>query len=206
MKRNRSAGDWKSLVMIGSMGKEGFLFPGPPRPKDLPVFFPLSLITASWVGLFTVQQYSAAKHGVLGLMRSLDTFAESDDIRTACIHPWFTGKAPLPLLILIIIVVASDTNIIDWKSKALSVGMPMTPVERVAGAMFRAATDPDRATSGCPWMLPDDGPVLLLKKEVLNEGVYEMLNKRISRIIRYRMDSSNPPPNDAGRNTDCTNF
>jgi len=64
--------------------------------------------------------------------------------------------------------------------------MPMTPVvERVAGAIFRAATDPDRATSGCPWMLPDDGPVLLLKKEVLHEGMYEMLNKRVGRIVSY---------------------
>lgn len=60
----------------------------------------------------------------------------------------------------------------------------MTPAERIAGAIFRAATDPDRATSGCPWVLPDDGPVLLLKKEVLHEGVYEMLNKRVSRIVR----------------------
>jgi hypothetical protein len=33
-------------------------------------------------------------------------------------------------------------------------------------------------------MLPDDGPVLLLEKEVLHEGVYEMLNKRVSRIVR----------------------
>jgi len=71
--------------------------------------------------------------------------------------------------------------------------MPMTPVERVAGAIFRAATDPDRATSGCPWMLPDDGPVLLLKKEVLREGVYEMLNNRVRRIVRYRMKSFPPP-------------
>lgn len=71
------------------------------------------------------------------------------------------------------------------KTKALILGMPMTPVERVAGAIFRAATDPDPATSGCPWVLPDDGPVLLLKKEILHEGVYEMLNNRVARIQRY---------------------
>jgi hypothetical protein len=51
----------------------------------------------------------------------------------------------------------SDTNIIDWVSSTLSAGMPILPVERVAGAMFCAATDPDRTTSGCTWMLPDDG-------------------------------------------------
>jgi hypothetical protein len=33
-------------------------------------------------------------------------------------------------------------------------------------------------------MQPDEGPVLLLKKEVLNEGVYEMLNDRVPRVVR----------------------
>jgi hypothetical protein len=65
--------------------------------------------------------------------------------------------------------------------------MPTTPVERVAGAIsgLRAATDPDTATSGCPWVLPDDGPVLL-KKEVLREGVYEMLKqpRNVRRVRR----------------------
>jgi hypothetical protein len=70
----------------------------------------------------------------------------------------------------------------------------MTPVERVAGAIFRAATDHDRATSGCPWMLPDDGPVFLLKKEVLREGVYEMLNNRVRRIVRNPFLHLFPPP------------
>lgn len=32
--------------------------------------------------------------------------------------------------------------------------------------------------------MPLDKYVLLLKKEVLNEGVYEMPNKRISRILQ----------------------
>jgi NAD(P)-dependent dehydrogenase (short-subunit alcohol dehydrogenase family) len=47
---------------------------------------------ASWIGLFTAQQYTASKHGVLGLMRSLDSVLAGEDIRIACIHPWFTGK------------------------------------------------------------------------------------------------------------------
>jgi hypothetical protein len=73
---------------------------------------------------------------------------------------------------------------IDWPTKVLTAGMQMAPIERVAGAIFRAATDPDPATSGCPWALPDDGPVLLLKKETLHEGVYEMLNNRTRRVLR----------------------
>jgi len=90
----------------------------------------------------------------------------------------------------------ADTNLIDWKLRSLTAGIPLTPVERVAGAIFRAATDPEPATSGCPWMLPDDGPVLLLKKEILREGVYEMLNNRVRRIIRcvLRSDFLEPPP------------
>ncbi|KAI0003397.1 hypothetical protein BJV74DRAFT_764510 [Russula compacta] len=138
------AGEWKSLVLIGSM--------------------------ASWVGLFTARQYTAAKHGVLGLMRSLDPVVAGENIRTACIHPWFTGK--------------HYTNVIDRKTRTIITGMPMTPVARVAGAIFRAATDPDPTTSGCPWMLPDHGPVLLLQKEELREGVYEILNDSVGRILR----------------------
>lgn len=141
MKLNRTADAWKSLVMIGSV--------------------------ASWVGLFTAQQYTASKHAVLGLMRSLDPIVDGQNIRTACIHPWF-----------------ADTNIIDWKLKLFLAGVPRAPVVRIAGAVFRAATDPDTATSGCPWVLPDDGPVLLLQKEVLREGVYEMLNNRVRRTMR----------------------
>jgi len=143
MKRNRTVDAWKSLVMIGSV--------------------------ASWVGFFSAQQYTASKHAVLGLMRSLDPIVTSENIRTACIHPWF-----------------ADTNILDWKLKIFLAGVPRTPVERIAGAAFRAATDPDPATSGCPWMLPDDGPVLLLQKEVLREGVYEMLNNRVRRTMSLR--------------------
>ena len=79
---------------------------------------------------------------------------------------------------------AVDTNLLDWKLKVFLAGVPRTPVERVAGAVFRAATDPDPATSGCPWMLPDDGPVFLLQKEDLREGVYDMLNKRVRRTVR----------------------
>lgn len=61
------------------------------------------------------------------------------------------------------------------------VGLPLTPVPRIAGAVFRAATDPDIATSGCPWVLPDGGPVIRVEKEALRAGVYELLNRRLRR-------------------------
>jgi hypothetical protein len=65
--------------------------------------------------------------------------------------------------------------------KLFLAGLPLTPVPRIAGAVFRAATDPDDATSGCPWLLPDDGPVIRVEKEALRAGVYEMLDARIRR-------------------------
>ena len=64
-------------------------------------------------------------------------------------------------------------------------GLPLTPVPRIAGAIFRAATDPDLKTSGCPWVLPDDGPVIRIEKEALRAGVYLMLNNRIRRAAGY---------------------
>ena len=69
--------------------------------------------------------------------------------------------------------------------KLILAGLPLTPVPRIAGAVFRAATDPDIATSGCPWVLPDDGPVIRVEKEALRAGVYEMLDVRLRRVNGY---------------------
>jgi hypothetical protein len=77
---------------------------------------------------------------------------------------------------------SKDTLILELSTRVLLAGVPMTPVPRIAGAVFRAATDPDVSTSGCPWVLPDDGPVIRVEKEALRAGVYELLNKRIRRI------------------------
>jgi hypothetical protein len=50
---------------------------------------------------------TAVQRGVLGLMRALDSIAASEDIRTACIHPWFTGKpSPSPHSLFYFTVVA----------------------------------------------------------------------------------------------------
>jgi hypothetical protein len=68
--------------------------------------------------------------------------------------------------------------------KILLAGLPLTPVPRIAGAVFRAATDPDIATSGCPWVLPDDGPVIRVEKEAFRAGVYEAISRRMLRAFR----------------------
>ena len=49
----------------------------------------------------------------------------------------------------------------------------------MAGAIFYAATDPDRTNNGSVWLLPDQGPVYMLEREYLKEGVYGMLDRRI---------------------------
>ncbi|TFY83369.1 hypothetical protein EWM64_g654 [Hericium alpestre] len=141
-KKNRGEGDWKALILIGSM--------------------------ASWQAIPGGPQYSASKHAILGLMRSLWPVVSQDNIRISVIHPWYT-----------------DTAIIVPELKVLLAGIPLTPIARVAGAVFRSATDPDPATSGLPWVLPDDGPVLLLPREVLNTGVYGMVNRRVERIKSF---------------------
>lgn len=142
IKRNRTPGSWKAIVLLGSI--------------------------ASWTGLAMAPQYTASKHAVLGLMRALDPIVTADDIRIAVIHPWF-----------------ADTAILGLPLKLLLAGIPLTPVPRIAGAIFRAATDPDSATSGCPWVLPDDGPVIRVEKEALRMGVYKMLDERIRRITGF---------------------
>ncbi|KAH9970036.1 hypothetical protein BGW80DRAFT_1562461 [Lactifluus volemus] len=123
---------------------------------------------ASWNGLPLAPQYTASKHAVLGLMRALDPIIAKNNIRIAVIHPWF-----------------ADTSILGLPTRLLLAGLPMTPIPRIAGAVFRAATDPDVATSGCPWVLPDDGPVILMEKEVLRTGVYELLDARIRRTTSF---------------------
>ncbi|KAI0270415.1 hypothetical protein BC834DRAFT_967214 [Gloeopeniophorella convolvens] len=142
IKRNRTPDSWKAIVLIGSM--------------------------ASWQAVTKAPQYSASKHGVLGVMRSLEPTLSAENIRIGVVHPWF-----------------ADTKILSLPISLILAGIPLTPVARVAGAIFRAATDPNPETNGCPWVLPDDGPVLLLEKEALRTGVYEMMSQRVQRIKSF---------------------
>jgi len=116
---------------------------------------------ASWQSIVGAPLYSASKHAVLGFMRSIYPLCLAHGIRVGVIHPFFV-----------------DTTIVPIGVKVAMAGIPLTPVERVAGAIFYAATDPDMETSGCPWLLPDDGYVFRLDREQLKEGVYEMIGAR----------------------------
>jgi len=60
---NKQPGDLKSLIFIGSM--------------------------ASWQAIPRGALYSASKHAVLGMMRSIHPEMEERGIRVGCIHPFF---------------------------------------------------------------------------------------------------------------------
>ncbi|KAF6763116.1 hypothetical protein DFP72DRAFT_874743 [Ephemerocybe angulata] len=122
---------------------------------------------ASWIGIPKAPLYSCSKHAILGLMRSLTKPLAFKGIRVAVIHPFF-----------------ADTNILPTAVKLFLAGIPLVPVTRVAGAIFYAATDPDPETNGSCWLLPDDGPVFLLKKEELKLGVYEMIDSRVNAAFK----------------------
>jgi len=116
---------------------------------------------ASWQAIVGAPMYSASKHAVLGFMRSLHLPCQEAGIRVGVIHPFF-----------------ADTSILPIHVKIFLAGVPLTPTQRIAGAIFCAATDSDMETSGCPWLLPDDGYVFRLPREKLKYGVYDMIDSR----------------------------
>lgn len=65
-------------------------------------------------------------------------------------------------------------------------GMPLTPVWRIGGAIFKAATDMDPRTNGAVYTLPDDGETFRLDHAQLrlDEGLYKILNDRTENVYR----------------------
>jgi len=116
---------------------------------------------ASWQAIPRAEMYTASKHGILGFGRSLTPFLATKGIRISVIHPWF-----------------ADTAIVPVRIKIALAGIPLAPLERIAGAIFYSATDPDPTTHGSTLLLLDDGPVLRLEKEKLTRGVYKMMDER----------------------------
>ena len=77
----------------------------------------------------------------------------------------------------------TDTGILTDSGRNFLRGLPLAPVPRVVGAIFRAATDTDPASDGCVWTVPDDGEVCRIPREHMQliGGVYTILNERLSR-------------------------
>ena len=138
-------GTLKSLVLIGSM--------------------------ASWHPIPFAPLYTASKHAVLGLMRSLSSSSLPPSPSTevplclTCVHPFFVSTNILNPLILLFLS-----------------GIPKNTVQRVAGTIFYAVTDPDEKTNGAAWILADDGEVLMAVREEFKMGVYEMIDWRIDNV------------------------
>lgn len=69
-------------------------------------------------------EYTAAKHGILGLMRSIRRTGPADDIRVNSIHPWFV-----------------ETGIIDEGVKILLAGTVYAKIEDVVRAIMILSTE-----------------------------------------------------------------
>ncbi|KAF9023969.1 NAD(P)-binding protein [Hymenopellis radicata] len=130
---SRSTADLKSLVLLGSV--------------------------ASWQALPRACLYTATKHAVLGLMRSIYPVFSDLNIRIAVLHPFF-----------------AETDLLYPHIESLPFELPLSPITRVAGAIFYTATNPDSETSGASWIVLDDGPLYAVPKEELKVGVYDKLN------------------------------
>jgi len=121
---------------------------------------------ASWQASPQGVVYSASKHAVLGLARAMYVPLATRGIRVAVVHPFFT-----------------DTGLMTTMNRIAVAGIPLLPIERVAGTIVFSSTDPDTASTGAVWLLPDDGPLLRLEKEIIKGGVYDVIAERNRRFI-----------------------
>jgi len=122
---------------------------------------------ASWLAVPGIV-YGVAKSGILALMRSMDPLFAQQGMRIATIHPFFVDTGPM----------------FPTPMKILVAGVPITPVARVAGAIVYASTSPDPATSGCAYMLPDNGPVFKLPRDEFKLGVYKVIDERSNALFK----------------------
>ncbi|KIY44528.1 NAD(P)-binding protein [Fistulina hepatica ATCC 64428] len=137
MKKDQTPESLKAIVLVGSI--------------------------ASWMGIPRGPLYSASKHGILGVMRSLHTILHAQNIRVGIVCPWF-----------------AETGIINPEVRVLIAGLPRASVPRIADAIVYCATNPDPKTDGCAWLLLNDGPVVRVDRDMLKTGVYEVLDDRVN--------------------------
>jgi len=121
---------------------------------------------ASWECIPSAPMYTASKHAVLGFARSVAARVKNRNIRVNVIHPFF-----------------SATGILNAGTRVFLAGLPMVSVHRIATTILYAATNPDPETAGSVFALVDDGPVLLLEKEAIKGGIYDIFNARAARLL-----------------------
>ncbi|KAJ3969158.1 hypothetical protein EV361DRAFT_922459 [Lentinula raphanica] len=117
---------------------------------------------ASWTPLSKAPIYTASKHAVLAIMRSLDVSFASRGIRIASIHPFFAATSMVPEIIRL----------------QLS-GIPLTPVPRIAGAILYAASQPDPSCNGAAFWIPDGGAsTFMISREEFKPGIYDYIDSK----------------------------
>jgi len=77
-----------------------------------------------------------------------------------------------------------DTAIVPLPVKVFLAGILLTPVSRIAGAIFHAASNPDPETNGCAWLLLDNGPVFRVEPDSFKQGVYKMMDDRVNALLK----------------------
>ncbi|KAL1665067.1 hypothetical protein GGF50DRAFT_126686 [Schizophyllum commune] len=120
---------------------------------------------ASWQAIPGGPLYTASKHAIFGVTRSLHPTLDIHNIRVACVQPFF-----------------ADTAIVPSYLKAFLSGIPLTPVPRIAATILHSAADPRKETNGCAWALLDDGPVIRVDEGEFKMGVYGELDKRFNAL------------------------
>ncbi len=73
-----------------------------------------------------------------------------------------------------------ETDLLYPHIEPLPFEFPLSPITRVAGAIFYTATNPDSETSGASWIVLDDGPLYAVPKEELRVGLYDKLYQLMS--------------------------
>lgn len=104
---------------------------------------------------------------IIGLCHSLRDSLKPYNIRVATVCPFFV-----------------ETPILKISSRLGLAGVPKAPIERVAGAILNAATDPDWSTSGAAYTLPDENEVFRISHQELEVGSYKLLNDRVSSFMK----------------------
>ncbi|CCG83464.1 putative Short chain dehydrogenase/reductase family oxidoreductase [Taphrina deformans PYCC 5710] len=112
-------------------------------------------------------EYTASKHGMLGLMRSLRRTAPSDDIRVNSIHPWFV-----------------ETGIIDEGVKLLLAGTRYANIEDVVRAVMILSTEKVNGRA-LAIMAPDVGVVDLFPSDD-TVGDFQVFTDRVAHAFGLR--------------------
>lgn len=112
-------------------------------------------------------EYTASKHGMLGLMRSIRRTAPSDGIRVNSIHPWFV-----------------ETGIIDEGVKLLLAGTRYAKIEDVVRAIMVLSTE--KVNGRALAIMADDVGVVDLFPSEDSAGDFQVFMERVSHAFGLR--------------------